>query len=190
MTTSCFGFLSRLDSCYETAESLQSLTLNLPSGYPLISINWSVVFCQWNSEIDLLLSIWLLFLLLLLLLLLKQAPVAECSSAVLRSEKPKPVYASPSTSLYILNSVRCGRTLEPASHLTMSTQVDTPSSGLNRRPPKRNDLKPCRLWLTGSCRYGNRCKFSHEEKPTTTPTTTNVRYSLLSSYTTLKGKNK
>lgn len=47
----------------------------------------------------------------------------------------------------------------------MSTLSDTPSPGPYRPPPKRNHLKPCRLWLRGNCRFGDRCKFSHGEKP-------------------------
>ena len=61
----------------------------------------------------------------------------------------------------------------PASHQNHLTMSDTPSSGLNRRPPARNNLKPCHLWRKGSCRFGERCKFSHEQKPTTS---TNVSY--------------
>ncbi|KAF8806819.1 hypothetical protein BYT27DRAFT_7242544 [Phlegmacium glaucopus] len=45
----------------------------------------------------------------------------------------------------------------------MSTQSDSTPSGLQvpRRPPMSNDLKPCFLWLKGSCRFGERCKYSH-----------------------------
>ena len=45
------------------------------------------------------------------------------------------------------------------------------STHLDMRPPS-NDLEPCRLWLGGHCRFGERCNFAHGENHAAT----NVRY--------------